>query len=180
MKSRSLKRALQHGFTLVELSIVLVIAGLILLSVLKGTDAINKAKAERAVADLREMQGMLLEFQKRVGRLPGDCNNDGRIGFFPAVAAGSLSGSSTLLDATEANRILAAPPVGTGVTATCITSATAETIEELVWNDMRRFNVVDSNRLPRELAKNVNGSYYSIGMMQDVGTSEVANVICRL
>ena len=114
MKSRSLKRALQHGFTLVELSIVLVIAGLILLSVLKGTDAINKAKAERAVADLREMQGMLLEFQKRVGRLPGDCNNDGRIGFFPAVAAGSLSGSSTLLDATEANRILAAPPVGTG------------------------------------------------------------------
>jgi prepilin-type N-terminal cleavage/methylation domain-containing protein len=168
MKSLSAKRALQKGFTLVELSIVLVIAGLILVSVLKGTDAINKAKAERAVADLRELQGMLLEHQKRTGRLPGDCDNDGKIGFFPATTAGAISGAGTtpLLDAAEANRSLPTPPIGTGGTATCATAGTVETAENLVWNDMRRNNIVDSNRLPRELAKNVNGSYYAVGLLQ--------------
>lgn len=184
MKFYSVKRTLQKGFTLVELSIVLVIAGLILVSVLKGNDAINKAKAERAIADLRELQGMLLEHQKRAGRLPGDCNNDGKIGFFPATTAGSIAGAGLLplLDATETNRSLPTTAVAIGGTATCMSESAVETAENMVWNDMRRNNIVDSNRLPRELAKNVSGSYYSVGVLQGptvgaVISTDQANVI---
>ncbi len=60
----------QAGFTMVELAIVLVIAGIILSGALKGTDMINKAKIERVTADLKGLQGMLLEHEKRTGRLP--------------------------------------------------------------------------------------------------------------
>ncbi|MCF8168931.1 MAG: prepilin-type N-terminal cleavage/methylation domain-containing protein, partial [Rhodoferax sp.] len=64
LMSRRSARA-QRGFTMVELAIVLVVARLILVAVLKGTDTVNKAKVERAVADLKGLQGMLLETQKR-------------------------------------------------------------------------------------------------------------------
>ena len=79
IRGQNFKRQMQKGFTLVELAIVLVIAGIILVGVLKGTDSINKAKVERAVADLKGLQGEIMEYQKRTGRLPGDCNNNGRI-----------------------------------------------------------------------------------------------------
>ncbi|MEJ1959565.1 MAG: prepilin-type N-terminal cleavage/methylation domain-containing protein [Nitrosomonadales bacterium] len=77
LHGRNIKGQLQKGFTLVELAIVLVIAGIILTGVLKGTDAINKAKVERMVADLKGLQGTLLEFKKRTGRYAGDCDNNG-------------------------------------------------------------------------------------------------------
>jgi len=167
----------QGGFTMVELAVVLVVAGLILVAVLKGTDTINKAKAERAVADLRGLQGMLLEYQKRTGRLPGDCNNDGRISFGPEVGVYPV----VLLDATPASRILpvaAVVPVAGAVTANCTSAVDIETVQEVVWNDMRRNNIVDPQRLPRELAKNASGSYYAVGNMVDAAVSPTnANVI---
>lgn len=173
-RSRTGRRHSQRGFTMVELAVVLVVAGLILVAVLKGTDTINKAKAERAVADLKGLQGMLLEYQKRTGRLPGDCDNNGRIGFGPEVTQYPI----TLLDATEANRIIPVTATGTGATANCATAATLETVPELVWNDMRRNNIVDPQRLPRELAKNASGSYYAVGNMIDAATTPTnANVI---
>jgi prepilin-type N-terminal cleavage/methylation domain-containing protein len=163
----------QKGFTLVELAIVLVIAGLILTGVLKGTDAINKAKAERAVADLRGLQGMVLEYQKRTGHLPGDCNNDGIIGFYPVTTVLGVAP-----DATEANRILPTTALGDGTaTANCATAAATENGIDVAWNDMRRNNIVDPQRLPAELAKNPNGSWYAIGNMTMAGGVNQANVI---
>lgn len=171
IRGGSFKSQTQKGFTLVELAIVLVIAGLILVGVLKGTDSINKAKAERAVADLRGLQGMIMEYQKRTGRLPGDCNNDGIIGYYPS--AGIYN--AVALDATEANRVLPNPAITTTARANCANTAVSELIQEVVWNDMRRNNIVDPQRLPAELAKNTNGSFYAIGNMTQ-GTNN-ANVI---
>jgi prepilin-type N-terminal cleavage/methylation domain-containing protein len=90
-RGQGFKKAMQKGFTLVELAIVLVIAGIILVGVLKGTDSINKAKVERAVADLKGLQASILEFQKRNNRLPGDCNNDGIIALNPPIVAQILN-----------------------------------------------------------------------------------------
>ena len=59
--THTLRRAASAGFTMVELAIVLVVAGLMLVAVVKGTDTINKATVERAVADMKGLQGMLLE-----------------------------------------------------------------------------------------------------------------------
>jgi prepilin-type N-terminal cleavage/methylation domain-containing protein len=166
----------QAGFTMVELAIVLVVAGLILVAALKGTDMIGKAKVERSVADLKGLQGMIMEYQKRTGRLPGDCNNDGKIGFGPDVAAYPTA----LLDATEANRILPTTAVDFATTpaiANCVASGSGEGGDNIVWNDMRRNNIVDPQRLPRELAKNASGSYYAVGNMTGAIANNNANVI---
>jgi type II secretory pathway pseudopilin PulG len=165
----------QAGFTMVELAIVLVAA-------LKGTDMINKAKVERSVADLKGMQAMILEYQKRTGRLPGDCNNDGKIDYPPEgiTSDGPVRTSGVYntqaLDADETHRTLLTLATETGPTASCATSATAETEQNIVWNDLRRSNIVDPQRLPAELAKNASGSFYAVGNMIDTPGSN-ANVI---
>jgi prepilin-type N-terminal cleavage/methylation domain-containing protein len=171
----------QRGFTMVELAIVLVVAGLILVAALKGTDMINKAKVERTVADLKGLQSMVLEYQKRTGRLPGDCNNDGKIGFTPFATVYSTSPATAgwVLDDTEANRILPTTALdhATTKTANCATSAaTSEPNINALWNDMRRNSIVDPQRLPVELAKNASGSFYNVGNMTDAPGNN-ANVI---
>ncbi|NMM26779.1 MAG: prepilin-type N-terminal cleavage/methylation domain-containing protein [Glaciimonas sp.] len=183
----------QGGFTMVELAIVLVVAGLILVAVLKGTDTLNKAKVERAVADLRGLQGMLLETQKRVNRLPGDCNNDGTIALYP-VAVRTFLASAALpnVDATNRNVSL------NGSCGTPVTSAAAMTNDllagqivaatgigapadtsNLVFNELRRAGVVDGSRTNMELAKHSNGDIFQVGSMQQASGGGLirANVI---
>ena len=134
----------QGGFTMVELAIVLVIAGIILTAVLKGTDMINKAKIERVTADLKGMQGMLLEHEKRTGRLPGDCDENGIIEFtaFTQNAIDNNSfGYNTVADPDGAGR--------------CDTSATNEGDDaNRVWSDLRKANIVDPTRTNINLTKN--------------------------
>lgn len=180
MSMKAFKRQLQRGFTLVELAIVMVIAGLILTAVLKGTDAVNKAKVERMVSDLRGLQGTLLEFQKRNGRLAGDCDNNGILHMaaagnipltataLPAYAANT--GTAAILDYTQANRTMPATPVGTSGTAnvTCTDNASAREADiNLVWNELRRAGVVDANRLPRELARHSFNDIFLVTTMRD-------------
>jgi len=178
ISSRGFKGKMQKGFTLVELAIVLVIAGIILTGVLKGTDAINKAKVERMVADIRGLQATLQEFQKRTGRYAGDCDNNGVVanGVMPAVTTLAPGwavsvGTPIILDMTTANRIFTPPMVmGAGVAnSVCISSTpgTAEADINLPWNELRRAGIVDENRLPRELAHHVNNDVFLIGSMQD-------------
>jgi len=192
LMSRRSARA-QGGFTMVELAIVLVVAGLILVAVLKGTDTVNKAKVERGVADLKGLQSMLLETQKRIGRLPGDCNNDGTIALYPLanrtfLASAALpivdatnrsvllNGSCGTPDSTVAgmtNDLLAAQIVAaTGIGAIADKS-------NLVYNEMRRAGVVDGSRTNRELAMHSNGDVFMVGSTQQAtGTGLIrANVI---
>jgi prepilin-type N-terminal cleavage/methylation domain-containing protein len=62
----------QKGFTLVELAIVLVIIGLILGAVLKGTELIENAKAKKAANDLNSVAAAYYSYIDRYGRIPGD------------------------------------------------------------------------------------------------------------
>jgi prepilin-type N-terminal cleavage/methylation domain-containing protein len=173
-----LKHYAQRGFTLVELAIVLVIAGLILTAVLKGTDAVNKAKVERMVSDVRGLQSTLLEFEKRNGRLPGDCDNNGILGTGANIPLASTllgtwaaaDGNATTLDFGLANRSMPATPTGdlTSPLVTCIDNANArEESVNLVWNELRRAGVVDANRLPRELARHSMNDVFLVSTMRD-------------
>jgi prepilin-type N-terminal cleavage/methylation domain-containing protein len=184
---RDLKRQLQKGFTLVELAIVLVIAGIILVGVLKGTDAINKAKVERMVADLKGLQGTILEYQKRNNRLPGDCNNDGLIGFsFVANAVslrvnklyGNVPTTSLPDNNAVTDRRLPVDPNGAiPARATCINTTTpSEDNIDLMWNELRRAGVVDDQRLPFELARHVMDDGYLVGAIRDANQT-ISNVI---
>jgi prepilin-type N-terminal cleavage/methylation domain-containing protein len=62
----------QTGFTLVEISIVLVIIGLLLGGVLKGQELIDSAKVKNLAQDFRSTQAILYGYQDKFRALPGD------------------------------------------------------------------------------------------------------------
>lgn len=62
----------QKGFTLVEIAIVLVIIGLLLGALLKGTEMINSAKIKRVVKQADEIRAAALTYQDLYKYLPGD------------------------------------------------------------------------------------------------------------
>jgi prepilin-type N-terminal cleavage/methylation domain-containing protein len=153
----------QGGFTMVELAIVLVIAGIILVGALKGTDMINKAKIERTVSDIRGLQGMILEHEKRTGRLAGDCNGDGIIGVTLAnltvLYLGANAGTATPYTAT------ADPTNGGAAPQNCANSTSIETDINVPWYDLRKANIVDPTRTNNVLARNQSNDYYGIGSL---------------
>ncbi len=71
----------KKGFTLVELAIVLVIIGIILGAVLKGQELINNARVKRVENDLKGLEAMIWTYYDRKHYFPGDCNENGIIGF---------------------------------------------------------------------------------------------------
>lgn len=85
----------RFGFTLVELSIVLVIIGLLLGGVLVGKDMIRQSQLRKVVSDLQQYDTAVTLFQDKYNALPGDIanatvywngtangNGDGQIGMY--------------------------------------------------------------------------------------------------
>lgn len=62
----------QHGFTLVELSIVLLVIGLLLGGVLKGQALIDSARVKNLAQDLRTVPALAHAYQDTYRALPGD------------------------------------------------------------------------------------------------------------
>jgi type II secretory pathway pseudopilin PulG len=75
----------QCGFTLLEIVLWVLIAGLILAGVLKGEEMITGVKVKRVASQLDEIRTAYLGFQDRFQALPGDFTD----------AAGTLSCGST-------------------------------------------------------------------------------------
>jgi prepilin-type N-terminal cleavage/methylation domain-containing protein len=84
------KKQVQHGFTLVEIAIVLVIVGLLLGAVLKGQELIFNTKIKSTYNLSRETAAALYAYQDRYRVSPGDDNN--ATGRFPNASPAVTNG----------------------------------------------------------------------------------------
>ncbi len=66
------KRERQKGFTLIEMSIVLVIIGLIIGGILKGQEIIESARQKNLISQFDALRGAVNTFVDRFGSIPGD------------------------------------------------------------------------------------------------------------
>lgn len=103
IQERSGRRAQQAGFTLLELAVVLVIAGLMSWAAFSGYMTVSQEQEiERGRAQAQELQSVLRAFALRNGRLPcpavntdgyetqtaGVCSTGNRLGWFPYISVG--------------------------------------------------------------------------------------------
>lgn len=101
----------QGGFTLIELSIVLVIIGLIVGGVLVGQDLIKAAELRATLTQLEKYDAATMTFRGKYNGLPGDISTAANFGFTTTGQGSALgnalvdrvtNSSNTLLDAEAA------------------------------------------------------------------------------
>jgi prepilin-type N-terminal cleavage/methylation domain-containing protein len=63
----------KHGFTLIELSIVLVIIGLLVGGVLVGRDLIHNAQLRKVMSEVNSLNTNVNTFRSKYDCIPGDC-----------------------------------------------------------------------------------------------------------
>ncbi|MCE2927604.1 MAG: prepilin-type N-terminal cleavage/methylation domain-containing protein [Rickettsiales bacterium] len=92
----------KDGFTLIELSIVLVITGLLAAGVLIGRDLIRASELRRDIAEIDKLSAAVNTFRVKYGCLPGDCGSVQS--FFPEAFAGD--GNSRIVNIDDVGGVL--------------------------------------------------------------------------
>lgn len=90
------KMAAKLGFTLIELSIVLVIIGLIVGGILVGQDLIKAAEIRATVSQLEKYSTAVNTFRGKYNGLPGDLLNATNFGFEARTQAGTGDGDAQI------------------------------------------------------------------------------------
>lgn len=81
----------RHGFTLIELALVLVIIGLVVGGVLVGRDLIEAGKIRAQINQIADIETQMNTFRLKYDCLPGDCPN-------ATDALGNTYGSNTIVN----------------------------------------------------------------------------------
>ena len=179
MKSR------QGGFTLVELAVVLVIIGLLLGAVLKGQEMIQSAQAKRVENDIKQVEVWIQQHKDRTGRLPGDCNQDGIIGYDLSTAN---SGHEEANKRALALRLYtqmptrAAANTAPGADQVCPVIGDVDTTVDgtevnVPWNELRYAGMVRPTEANRTVARLNHEDFVYIGHFKDPATNTNYNAI---
>lgn len=85
---------MRTGFTLIEMSIVLVIVGLIIGGILTGRDLIKSAELRATLSQIEKYNTATNTFRNKYGGLPGDLqvNDASKFGFFTFTINGGQTG----------------------------------------------------------------------------------------
>ncbi|HEU5046503.1 MAG TPA: prepilin-type N-terminal cleavage/methylation domain-containing protein [Rickettsiales bacterium] len=85
---------IENGFTLIEISIVLVIIGLIVGGILTGEDLIKVARVNTIISERTQYLTAAYAFRGKYGAMPGDFSN--AVGMIAPAAGGNTSDNYTL------------------------------------------------------------------------------------
>lgn len=160
MKKMNAKRA---GFTLVELSIVLVIIGLIIGGVLTGRQIIENAEITNAINSVQAYQAQFQTYVQNYGALPGDDSNAStRFSTLSTTGGGNGNGNGTL----------------EGTFDDVTSNSKAET--RLVWADLRAAGLVKNQVSDASSTAQPTNPFNGIFGFQHgaFGTAMTSNVIC--
>jgi prepilin-type N-terminal cleavage/methylation domain-containing protein len=96
---------LSEGFTLIELSIVLVIIGLIIGGVLVGQDLIRSAGTRATITQIEKYNQAVNTFRSKYGQLPGDISDPDatNFGFNPRGQAPGSGDGNGVIEGTDCN-----------------------------------------------------------------------------
>lgn len=122
------------GFTLIELSIVLVIIGLIVGGVLVGRDLILAAAVRSQVTQIEKFHTAANTFRVKYGYLPGDIPNPHAVNF-GFVSRGATQGQG------DGNGLMEGTPDDSGLYASGFLAETGETA--MFWVDLSVARLID-------------------------------------
>lgn len=136
----------EAGFTLVELSIVLVIIGLIVGGVLVGQDLIRAAEVRSTVAQLESTNAAINTFRVTYNALPGDLRSNLATSFGFVTRAGTVGRG-------DGNGLIEGGAAGANL-------AVGEVV--LLWRDLSTANLISNNFLGTDTATaiTVPGDYF--------------------
>jgi prepilin-type N-terminal cleavage/methylation domain-containing protein len=139
-----LRRAFIHGFTLIELSIVLVIIGLIVGGVTAGKDLIAAAKLRAQITQIDGYRVAVMAFKGKYGGYPGDLQDSkaSALGFAARDATMDIGNSNDQLE--DCNY----PNVGMHLGCE----------PALFWNDLGASNLI-AQQFPLDLAPAASSGY---------------------
>ncbi len=187
MKKLDIKRR-QAGFTLVELSIVLVVVGLLFAAVVKGQEMVDVAKVQKLVQDLKNTEATVQKYALTKGRMPGDCDSDGVVDFTADLT--SRTDVDNLARADKYNYTTTQPTYGSAITIAGIDSGCVQVgalsiasaasvsasntaivqapLQANTWiNDLKLAGLVSDSIPNRIFAKTVNEDFMFLGSVQD-------------
>ena len=125
--SSAVKSPPRAGFTLIELSIVLVIIGLIIGGILVGRDLINAATVRAQISQIEKYNTAVNTFRLKFGYLPGDIPD-------PTASAFGFAARGTVQGTGDGNGVIEGNYCACAGEAIGVTESVGETV--MFWVDL--------------------------------------------